>query len=140
VVVETPTTPKIFLKRVYETPSPQDGRRILVDRLWPRGVSKAAAQLDGWMKDVAPSTALRKWFDHRPERWPEFRRRYICELKSNPSLRTLGAMVAGGPVTLLYAARDTAHNEAVVLAEQLSATLVGQGAPTGSPAGRPKSG
>jgi uncharacterized protein YeaO (DUF488 family) len=124
VVVETPMTPKIFLKRVYETPSPQDGRRILVDRLWPRGVSKEAAQLDGWMKDVAPSTELRKWFDHRPERWPEFRRRYICELKSNPSLHTLREMVARAPVTLLYAARDTAHNEAVVLAEQLSARRI----------------
>jgi uncharacterized protein YeaO (DUF488 family) len=120
VVVETPTTPKILLKRVYETPSPQDGRRILVDRLWPRGVSKGAAQLDGWMKDVAPSSELRKWFDHRPERWPEFRRRYVCELESNLSLRTLRRMVTAGPVTLLYAARDTAHNEAVVLAEQLS--------------------
>lgn len=117
-----PTKPKIFLKRIYEKPSAEDGRRILVDRLWPRGVSKAAARLDSWMKDVAPSTELRKWFDHQPERWPEFRRRYIHELESNPSLRTLREMVAAAPVTLLYAARDTAHNEAVVLAEQLSAS------------------
>jgi|SRR5579872_2697342 len=121
-LMTNPTKPKIFLKRIYEKPSAQDGRRILVDRLWPRGVSKAAARLDGWMKDVAPSTELREWFDHRPERWPEFRRRYIRELESNPSLRTLREMVGAAPVTLLYAARDTAHNEAVVLAEQLSAS------------------
>jgi uncharacterized protein YeaO (DUF488 family) len=113
--------PRIALKRIYEPPSPTDGRRILVDRLWPRGVSKAKAHIDVWMKDVAPSTELRRWFDHRPERWPEFRRRYVDELKSNPELRTLRDMAAAEPVTLLYAARDTTHNEAVVLAEQLSA-------------------
>jgi uncharacterized protein YeaO (DUF488 family) len=113
--------PRVALKRIYEPPSPADGRRILVDRLWPRGVSKAKAHIDVWMKDVAPSTELRRWFDHRPERWPEFRRRYIDELKSNPSLRALRDMAAAEPVTLLYAARDTTHNEAVVLAEQLSA-------------------
>jgi uncharacterized protein YeaO (DUF488 family) len=113
------TTPRIALKRIYEPPSPADGRRILVDRLWPRGVSKARAHIDVWMKDVAPSTELRRWFDHRPERWLEFRRRYIVELKSNPDLRTLRDMAAAEPVTLLYAARDTTHNEAAVLAELL---------------------
>ena len=113
--------PQIGLKRIYEPPSSTDGRRILVDRLWPRGVSKAKAQIDLWMKDIAPSTELRRWFDHRPERWEEFRRRYVDELKSNPELRTLHDMAAAEPVTLLYAARDTTHNEAVVLAEQLSA-------------------
>ena len=113
--------PRVALKRIYEPPSPADGRRILVDRLWPRGVSKAKAHIDVWMKDVAPSTELRRWFDHRPERWPEFRRRYIDELKSNPELHRLREMAAAGPLTLLYAARDTAHNEAVVLAEQLLA-------------------
>lgn len=113
------TMPRIALKRIYEPPSPADGRRILVDRLWPRGVSKAKAHIDGWMKDVAPSTELRRWFDHRPERWPEFRRRYIDELKSNPNLRALRDMAAAEPLTLLYAARDTVHNEAVVLEEQL---------------------
>jgi uncharacterized protein YeaO (DUF488 family) len=113
--------PQIALKRIYEPPSPADGRRILVDRLWPRGVSKAKAHIDVWMKDVAPSNELRRWFGHRPERWLEFRRRYIDELKSNPDLRTLRDMAAADHVTLLYAARDAAHNEAVVLAEQLSA-------------------
>jgi uncharacterized protein YeaO (DUF488 family) len=113
--------PQVTLKRIYEPPSPDDGRRILVDRLWPRGVSKAKAHIDAWMKDVAPSAELRRWFDHRPERWPEFRRRYIDELKSNANLRALRDVAAAEPVTLLYAARDTTHNEAVVLAEQLSA-------------------
>ena len=112
--------PRIAIKRIYEPASPGDGRRILVDRLWPRGVSRASAHLDGWMKDVAPSTELRRWFDHRPERWPEFRRRYIDELKTNPDARTLFEMAATEPVTLLYAAGDTTHNEAVVLAEHLS--------------------
>jgi uncharacterized protein YeaO (DUF488 family) len=115
------TTPSVAIKRIYEPSSPDDGRRILVDRLWPRGVSKAKAQLDTWMKDVAPSADLRRWFGHKPERWPEFRRRYIDELKSNPEFRRLRDLAATGPVTLLYAARDDAHNEAVVLAEQLSA-------------------
>ena len=112
--------PLIAVKRIYEPPSPADGRRVLVDRLWPRGVSKARAQLDAWMKDVAPSPELRRWFDHRPERWPEFRRRYIDELKSNPALGALRDMAAAGPVTLIYEARDAAHNEAVVLADRLS--------------------
>ena len=115
--------PRIAIKRIYEPPWPADGRRVLVDRLWPRGVSKAKAQLDAWMKEVAPSSELRRWFDHRPERWSEFRRRYIDELKSNPEVDTLHEMASAGPVTLLYAAKDTAHNEAVVLAEQLSRGL-----------------
>jgi len=112
--------PRIAIKRIYEPPSPADGRRILVDRLWPRGVSKARAELDAWMKDVGPTTELRRWFDHQPERWSEFRRRYTDELKSNPAFSALREMAAAGPVTLLYAARDAAHNEAVVLAERLS--------------------
>ena len=112
---------RISIKRIYEPPSPADGRRILVDRLWPRGVSKANARLDSWMKDIAPSTELRRWFDHRPERWPEFRRRYIYELKENPALSTLRELAADRPVTLLYAAKDEAHNEAAVLAELLAA-------------------
>ena len=114
---------RVALKRIYEPASPEDGRRILVDRLWPRGVSKAKAHIDLWMKDVGPSAELRRWFDHRPERWPEFRRRYIDELKSNPAFQTLREMAAAGLMTLLYAARDTARNEAVVLAEQLAADL-----------------
>ena len=111
--------PQIAIKRIYEPASPEDGRRILVDRLWPRGVSRDRAQLDGWMKSVSPSTELRRWFDHRPDRWEEFRRRYADELQSNPDVRTLSEMAAAGPVTLLYAARDTEHNEALALAEYL---------------------
>jgi len=113
--------PQVAIKRIYEPPLPADGRRILVDRLWPRGVSKAKARLDAWMKEVGPSNELRRWFDHRPERWPEFRRRYIDELASNPEFVALREMAAAGPLTLLYAARDTTHNEAVVLAGQLLA-------------------
>jgi uncharacterized protein YeaO (DUF488 family) len=112
--------PDISIKRVYEPPSPADGCRVLVDRLWPRGVSKAKAQLDLWMKDIAPSAELRRWFDHRPERWDEFRRRYVEELRSNPNLPTLRKMAADRPLTLVYAARDEAHNDAVVLADQLA--------------------
>ncbi|MEJ0066261.1 MAG: DUF488 domain-containing protein [Caulobacteraceae bacterium] len=128
---------QVVIKRIYEPPSPTDGRRILVDRLWPRGVSKAKARLDAWMKGVAPSDELRRWFDHQPERWPEFRRRYIDELTSNPSFDALRDLAAAGPVTLLYGARDTAHNEAVVLAEQLAAgggtAVTEQGLSTGGP-------
>jgi len=111
---------RVSIKRIYEPASASDGRRILVDRLWPRGVSKAKAHLDAWMRDVAPSTELRKWFGHRPERWTEFRLRYIAELKENPELRKLRDMAAAEPVTLLYGARDSAHNDAVVLAEYLA--------------------
>ena len=107
----------VAIKRVYEPPSPADGTRILVDRLWPRGMSKAKAALDGWNKDVAPSTALRKWFDHRPERFAEFSRRYRAELKHNPAVAELRALK--GKVTLIYGARDPAINHAVVLAKVL---------------------
>lgn len=107
----------VAIKRVYEPPSPKDGTRILVDGLWPRGVSKARAALDGWNKDVAPSPALRKWFDHRPERFKEFTKRYRAELAHNPAVVELRAFK--GKVTLLYGARDPAINHAVVLAKVL---------------------
>jgi uncharacterized protein YeaO (DUF488 family) len=107
----------IAIKRAYDPPSSQDGTRILVDRLWPRGVAKAKAALDGWNKDVAPSTALRKWFDHRPERFAEFAKRYRAELKNNPTVAELRALK--GKVTLVYGARDPAINHAVVLAKVL---------------------
>jgi uncharacterized protein YeaO (DUF488 family) len=110
---------QISIKRVYDPASRADGRRILVDRLWPRGLTKAEAKLDAWMKDVAPSTELRRWFDHKPERWQEFRKRYREELRANPAFGTLRDMAEAEPVTLLYAARDQTQNEAVVLAEQL---------------------
>ena len=106
----------IKLKRAYEPPAQSDGRRILVDRLWPRGVSKAKAALDGWMKDIAPSTTLRQWFGHDPARWQEFRRRYAEEIREHPEqLRRLRRFAAEGSLTLVYSAHDEAHNDAVVL-------------------------
>jgi uncharacterized protein YeaO (DUF488 family) len=106
----------LVLRRAYEPARPDDGRRVLVDRLWPRGVSKAEAKLDDWLKDIAPSAGLRKWFGHEPARWDEFRRRYREELKQHgPLLRELRRQARNGPLTLVYAAKDEAHNEAVVL-------------------------
>jgi uncharacterized protein YeaO (DUF488 family) len=106
------------LKRIYEAASPDDGERYLVDRLWPRGISKDTARLTGWLRELAPSTDLRRWFGHQPERWPEFQQRYQAELET-PDKRAILQMLADkartGAVTLLYAARDTEHNEAVVL-------------------------
>jgi uncharacterized protein YeaO (DUF488 family) len=107
------------IKRVYESPSSTDGLRILVDRVWPRGVSKKKAALDHWMKDAGPSTALRKWFGHKPERWSEFRKRYRKELSGNAALKELRKLVKGHRATLLYGAHDTEHNQAVVLASLL---------------------
>jgi uncharacterized protein YeaO (DUF488 family) len=106
----------LAVKRAYEAAKPEDGQRILVDRLWPRGVTKAQAKLDDWLKDIAPSARLRKWFGHDPARWDEFRRRYREELKQHgPLLRELRRQARKGPITLVYAAKDEAHNEAVVL-------------------------
>jgi uncharacterized protein YeaO (DUF488 family) len=106
-------------KRIYEPKAASDGQRVLVDRIWPRGVSKTAAALDLWLKDVAPSTELRNWFAHQPERWAEFQRRYFLELGTSAAIAELRALTQAGPVTLLYAARDTDHNEAVALVEFL---------------------
>jgi len=109
----------VFLKRAYEPPAPQDGRRFLVERLWPRGVRKAGLRLDGWLKDVAPSPALRQWFGHDPKKWVEFKRRYFGELRSKEeALAPLRD--PGGPITLVYGARDTEHNAAVALREYLA--------------------
>jgi uncharacterized protein YeaO (DUF488 family) len=110
---------EIRLKRAYDPPAADDGCRVLVDRLWPRGVSKTDAAIELWLKDVAPSTALRKWFGHRPERWPEFRMRYLAELRANPAVSALRQMLAKGPVTLVFGAKDRDHNDAVVLRELL---------------------
>ena len=108
---------KIILKRIYEKPASTDGIRILVDRLWPRGVSKERAELDGWLKDIAPTTELRKWFNHDPEKWAGFQRKYKVELSKN-----MGAIAEfreivkqSRTVTLLYAAKDEEHNEAIVI-------------------------
>ncbi|AVA26634.1 DUF488 family protein [Rhizobium sp. NXC24] len=106
------------LKRVYDEPSNEDGRRVLVDRLWPRGLSKKDAELSDWIKEVAPSPELRKWFDHRPERFMDLRERYRQELASNPAVQAL-LHFEDGPVTLLYGAKDPVHNHAVVLLEFL---------------------
>jgi len=110
----------IRLKRAYVPASPDDGIRILVDRLWPRGVSKAEALLDDWMKDIAPSTGLRQWFGHDPARWAEFRRRYGGELREHgEQLDHIRSLAKDRTVTLVYGARDSAHNDAVVLRDVL---------------------
>jgi uncharacterized protein YeaO (DUF488 family) len=110
----------VQLKRVYAPASADDGTRVLVDRLWPRGVSKARAALASWSKDVAPSTELREWFGHEPARWEGFYERYRAELKQNPeAVEALRTLARQGPVTLLFAARDEVQNEAVVLREVL---------------------
>lgn len=106
----------VMLKRAYDPPAAGDGQRILVDRLWPRGVSKGEARLDDWIKNIAPSTELRTWFGHDPERWSEFRRRYRAELKQHGLLvNELLGRAGKEPITLVYAARDKVHNHAVVL-------------------------
>ncbi len=106
----------IRLKRAYERAAPADGRRVLVERLWPRGVGKAALRLDEWVKDVAPSAGLRRWFGHRPARWAPFKRRYAAELRANPAAwKSLLAMARRGRVTFVFAARDPVRNGAVVL-------------------------
>jgi uncharacterized protein YeaO (DUF488 family) len=110
----------VRLKRVYEPAGPMDGHRVLIDRLWPRGVSRDRAKIDDWEKDLAPSHELRQWFGHEPERFDEFRRRYIEELNSQrPRLTSLRRRARQGTLTLVYAAHDTEHNDAVVLAEVL---------------------
>ena len=110
----------ILLKRVYELPDSDDGFRVLVDRLWPRGVSKSAACIDLWLKDIAPSTGLRKWFDHDPAKWIEFRDRYFRELRRNPeTVEDLAERMSRGVVTLVYGAKDMEHNHAVALKEYL---------------------
>ena len=108
----------VKLKRAYEPPAADDGTRILVDRLWPRGVTKKRAAIDQWMKDIAPSTGLRKWFSHDPARWDEFQRRYAKEVHRNAALLDqLRSLARHGPITLVYSAHDEKHNDAVELRE-----------------------
>ncbi|OGU07087.1 MAG: hypothetical protein A2075_05595 [Geobacteraceae bacterium GWC2_58_44] len=110
----------VKIKRIYEKPDLGDGLRVLVDRLWPRGLSKERARVDRWLKEVAPSDELRHWFGHDPARWQEFRTRYLGELEDKQSLLDdLAKCASDQAVTLLYAARDEAHNNAVVLKERL---------------------
>lgn len=112
------------LKRAYEPATASDGKRILIDRLWPRGLSKERAAIDEWMKEVAPSTSLRQWFGHDPKRWPEFRRRYTRELRDHAELlRHIASLASRGRVTLVFGARDEQHNDAVVLASLIRARL-----------------
>lgn len=115
------------IKRVYDTPAKDDGFRVLVDRVWPRGLSKESARIDLWMREIAPSTGLRKWFGHDPSKWSVFKARYEKELDSKPALieELLKLEKMQGVVTLVYAARDTGHNNAVVLKEYLEKRMKG---------------
>lgn len=116
----------VRIKRAYEEPSRNDGYRVLVDRLWPRGVKKEALRLDLWAKDLAPSPALRRWFGHEPDRFREFARRYHAELRADPARALLGELTqraARGVVTLVYGARDEQHNGAVVLRDAIEGAL-----------------
>jgi|SRR5690606_7418863 len=115
---------ELHVKRVYDAAASSDGCRVLVDRLWPRNISKDAAQLGAWIKDVAPSTELRQWFGHRPSRWVAFKRKYFHELDQQPAaIAELRQMGSGRVLTLLFAAKDSAHNNAVALKEYLDVQL-----------------
>lgn len=114
---------KIFVKRAYEDAAPEDGYRVLVDRLWPRGRSRGTLALGQWARDVAPSAALRKWFGHKPARWEAFQQRYRHELDAEEQqqrMRSLLAEAKGQPITLVYGAKDEEHNQAIVLRDVLS--------------------
>lgn len=113
----------VAIKRAYEAPAPTDGTRVLVDRLWPRGLSKERARVDRWLKDVAPSTELRTWYGHDPAKFAAFRERYVHELEGEPgraALDQLRALTRKGPVTLVFGARDVEHSEAAVLQDLLT--------------------
>jgi uncharacterized protein YeaO (DUF488 family) len=117
----------IRLKRAYAAPEKADGRRILVDRLWPRGLSREKAGVDVWAKDIAPSTALRRWYGHDPHRWAEFRRRYAAELDGNPDqVEQLLQELQPGVTTFLYSSKETQRNNAVALQEYLESVMQGQ--------------
>jgi uncharacterized protein YeaO (DUF488 family) len=114
----------IDLKRAYDPPAKSDGRRILVDRIWPRGIAKDDLRIDAWLKDVAPSTGLRKWFGHDPAKWDEFKKRYARELEQRPeALEELLEKAGAGHVTLVFGAKDIEHNNAVALKEILERRL-----------------
>ena len=114
----------IDLKRAYDPPATSDGHRILVDRVWPRGIARDDLQIDAWLKDLAPSTGLRKWFGHDPAKWDEFRRRYTVELEQrSEALGELAEKARAGHVTLIFSAKDTEHNNALALKEHLERRL-----------------
>ena len=115
------------LKRAYERASREDGRRILVERLWPRGIRKASLQLDAWLKEVAPTAALRQWFSHDPKKWDEFQRRYRAELEQHPEVcDPILKAARRGTVTLVYSSHDSEHNNAVALRDYLERRLGGK--------------
>jgi uncharacterized protein YeaO (DUF488 family) len=116
---------KVSIKRAYESPHPHDGYRVLVDRLWPRGVKKTDACINEWWKEVAPSTELRKWFSHDPAKWALFKQRYTDELEANcEELARLVSRAGHGPITLVYGAKDKQHNQAVVLKEFIETRIL----------------
>lgn len=120
----TVSTHQIKIKRVYDPPAAEDGQRVLIDRLWPRGVKREEARLDDWLRDVAPSDALRRWFGHDPARWDEFQARYRRELEDEAHQKALAQLrerARQGPLTLLFATKDTEHNSALVIREALEA-------------------
>lgn len=118
---------QVCLKRAYENPEPQDGKRILVDRLWPRGVKKEDAAIDVWMKAIAPSTGLRKWYGHDPARWDEFRERYFAELdQAGEAVDEVLDYAGAGRITLVFAAKDEAHSHALALKQYLEARTEGK--------------
>ncbi len=122
------TAARIDLRRAYDPPDPRDGYRVLVDRRWPRGVRRDELSIDEWARDVAPSEELRRWFGHDPQRWDEFRRRYLAELETpegRAALERVARRAASGHVTLVFGARDREHNQAVVLAEAIAASSAG---------------
>jgi len=125
----------IKVKRVYDPAAPEDGLRVLVDRLWPRGLSRERAQVNLWLKDVAPDSELRKWFSHDPERWPEFKRRYFAELATQTDLlATIAEEARDGVVTILYGAKDREHNNALALKEYMETYVLGSTSRYGFPA------
>ena len=120
------TASNVRLQRAYDDPGPEDGRRVLVDRVWPRGRTKEHLRLDAWERDLGPSTRLRQWFGHDPERWQEFQARYHQELAQPDRARTLDELAAAarlGPLTLVYGARDREHNQAQVIANEIEQRL-----------------
>jgi uncharacterized protein YeaO (DUF488 family) len=113
---------RVRTKRVYDKPEPSDGRRVLIDRLWPRGLAKTVAKIDFWAKAVAPSNELRRWYQHEPAKWREFRRRYFAELDANPAgVAELRSQLGRGTVTVLFGSRETRRNNATALREYLTA-------------------
>ena len=107
------------IKRIYEPVANDDGMRILVDRIWPQGITRFDARIARWDREVAPTTELRRWFGHKPERWTEFQKRYLTELQGNPAFEELRGLARGKPTTLLYGAKDETYNQARVLADRL---------------------